>query len=99
MSWALRIYQDHQFLAGAAVEWQGDDSTQGIGVLIATAIVVGVTALITEPLTSVPLGVIGGLTVTGFSRPPHAARRKLEPEPSRPRYLLTEPGMGYRFQD
>jgi two-component system KDP operon response regulator KdpE len=25
-------------------------------------------------------------------------RRKLEPVPSRPRYLLTEPGMGYRFQ-
>jgi two-component system KDP operon response regulator KdpE len=25
-------------------------------------------------------------------------RRKLEPEPSRPRYLLTESGMGYRFQ-
>jgi len=25
-------------------------------------------------------------------------RRKLEPEPSRPHYLLTEPGMGYRFQ-
>ena len=24
-------------------------------------------------------------------------RRKLEPEPSRPRYLVTEPGMGYRF--
>jgi two-component system, OmpR family, KDP operon response regulator KdpE len=24
-------------------------------------------------------------------------RRKLEPEPARPRYLLTEPGMGYRF--
>ncbi len=24
-------------------------------------------------------------------------RRKLEPEPGRPRYLLTEPGMGYRF--
>ncbi|HQA31510.1 MAG TPA: winged helix-turn-helix domain-containing protein, partial [Propioniciclava tarda] len=24
-------------------------------------------------------------------------RRKLEPEPERPRYLLTEPGMGYRF--
>ncbi|MDR0341605.1 MAG: response regulator [Nocardiopsaceae bacterium] len=24
-------------------------------------------------------------------------RRKLEPEPSRPRYLLTDPGMGYRF--
>jgi two-component system, OmpR family, KDP operon response regulator KdpE len=25
-------------------------------------------------------------------------RRKLEPVPSRPRYLLTEPGMGYRFE-
>ncbi|MDQ1464167.1 MAG: two-component system, OmpR family, operon response regulator KdpE [Actinomycetota bacterium] len=25
-------------------------------------------------------------------------RRKLEPEPSRPRHLMTEPGMGYRFQ-
>ncbi len=25
-------------------------------------------------------------------------RRKLEPDPSMPRYLLTEPGMGYRFR-
>ncbi|MBA3268161.1 MAG: response regulator [Acidimicrobiia bacterium] len=25
-------------------------------------------------------------------------RRKLEPEPSKPRYFITEPGMGYRFQ-
>ncbi|MBP2186478.1 response regulator [Amycolatopsis magusensis] len=25
-------------------------------------------------------------------------RRKLEPEPSRPKHLLTEPGMGYRFE-
>lgn len=24
-------------------------------------------------------------------------RKKLEPDPSRPKYLLTEPGMGYRF--
>jgi two-component system, OmpR family, KDP operon response regulator KdpE len=24
-------------------------------------------------------------------------RRKLEPDPSRPRYFITEPGMGYRF--
>ncbi len=24
-------------------------------------------------------------------------RKKLEPDPTRPRYLLTEPGMGYRF--
>jgi two-component system KDP operon response regulator KdpE len=26
-------------------------------------------------------------------------RQKLEPEPSRPRYLITEPGMGYRFEE
>ena len=26
-------------------------------------------------------------------------RRKLEPDPSRPRYFITEPGMGYRFED
>jgi two-component system KDP operon response regulator KdpE len=25
-------------------------------------------------------------------------RRKLEPDPSHPRYFITEPGMGYRFQ-
>jgi two-component system KDP operon response regulator KdpE len=25
-------------------------------------------------------------------------RRKLEPEPGRPRYFHTEPGMGYRFE-
>jgi two-component system, OmpR family, KDP operon response regulator KdpE len=25
-------------------------------------------------------------------------RRKLEPDPSHPRYLITEPGMGYRFE-
>ena len=25
-------------------------------------------------------------------------RRKLEPEPSRPRHFITEPGMGYRFE-
>ena len=24
-------------------------------------------------------------------------RRKLEPDPTQPRYLLTEPGIGYRF--
>ncbi|MGW4424656.1 winged helix-turn-helix domain-containing protein, partial [Streptosporangium sp. NPDC004631] len=25
-------------------------------------------------------------------------RKKLEPDPGRPVHLLTEPGMGYRFQ-
>ena len=27
-----------------------------------------------------------------------ALRRKLEPDSSRPKYFITEPGMGYRFQ-
>jgi two-component system, OmpR family, KDP operon response regulator KdpE len=27
-----------------------------------------------------------------------ALRRKLEPNSSQPRYFLTEPGMGYRFE-
>jgi two-component system KDP operon response regulator KdpE len=37
-------------------------------------------------------------TETGYLRV-HLAnlRRKLEPEPGRPRYLITEPGIGYRF--
>jgi two-component system KDP operon response regulator KdpE len=26
-------------------------------------------------------------------------RRKIEPDPARPRYLLTEPGTGYRLVD
>jgi two-component system KDP operon response regulator KdpE len=26
-------------------------------------------------------------------------RAKLEPEPSRPKYFVTEPGLGYRFLD
>lgn len=26
-------------------------------------------------------------------------RRKLEPDPARPRYLITEPGLGYRFEN
>jgi two-component system, OmpR family, KDP operon response regulator KdpE len=26
-------------------------------------------------------------------------RRKLEPDPAQPRYLITEPGIGYRFRD
>ncbi len=26
-------------------------------------------------------------------------RRKLEPDATRPRYLLTEPGVGYRLRD
>ncbi len=42
------------------------------GVLIACAVVVGVLAAVADPAAAVPLGIIGWLTVTGFSRPPYA---------------------------
>src|SRR5690348_8132547 len=42
------------------------------GVLIACAVVVGVLAAVADPAAAVPLGVIGWLTVSGFSRPPYA---------------------------
>jgi two-component system sensor histidine kinase KdpD len=45
------------------------------GVLIAAAVVVGITSFMAEPVTSVPLGIIGWLTVTGFSRPPYSHLR------------------------
>ena len=45
------------------------------GVLIACALVVGVLAAVAEPAAAAPLGVIGWLTVTGFSRPPYAELR------------------------
>lgn len=45
------------------------------GVLIACAVVVGVLAAAADPAAAVPLGVIGWLTVTGFSRPPYADLR------------------------
>src|SRR6201994_278735 len=47
----------------------------GLGVLILAAIVVGLTALLAEPLAALPLGVIAWLTVIGFSRPPYADLR------------------------
>ena len=43
-----------------------------IGVLVACAVVVAVTSALAEILAAVPLGVIGWLTVIGFSRPPYA---------------------------
>jgi two-component system, OmpR family, sensor histidine kinase KdpD len=45
------------------------------GVLIACAVVVTVLSGAAEPLAAVPLGVIGWLTVIGFSRPPYADLR------------------------
>jgi len=45
------------------------------GVLIATAIVIGLTAAAAEILACVPLAIVGWLTVIGFSRPPYAQLR------------------------
>jgi len=45
------------------------------GVLAAVAIVVTGVSLVAEPLTAPVLGVIGWLTVVGFSRPPYAELR------------------------
>ncbi|HEY6502263.1 MAG TPA: DUF4118 domain-containing protein [Streptosporangiaceae bacterium] len=47
----------------------------GLGVLVATAVIAGATAFLAEPLAALPLGVIGWLTVIGFSRPPYADLR------------------------
>ena len=47
----------------------------GTGVLIACAVIVAVLATMAEPAAAVPLGVIGWLTVVGFSRPPYADLR------------------------
>lgn len=47
----------------------------GVGVLIACAVIVAVLATLAEPAAAMPLGVIGWLTVIGFSRPPYADLR------------------------
>ncbi|MGH3265978.1 MAG: sensor histidine kinase [Trebonia sp.] len=47
----------------------------GTGVLVACAVVVGPLAVVAEPVTALPLGVIGWLTTVGFSRPPYADLR------------------------
>ena len=45
------------------------------GVLIATAVVIGLTSAASEILACVPLAIVGWLTVIGFSRPPYAQLR------------------------
>jgi len=46
-----------------------------IGVLIASAVIVTVISAVSEVNAAVPLGVIGWLTVIGFSKPPYADLR------------------------
>jgi two-component system, OmpR family, sensor histidine kinase KdpD len=52
-----------------------DGRLPATGVLIASAIIVTAVAAISEATAAVPLGVIGWLTVIGFSRPPYADLR------------------------
>jgi two-component system sensor histidine kinase KdpD len=47
----------------------------GVGVLIASAVIVTIVSALSEATAAVPLGVIGWLTVIGFSRPPYADLR------------------------
>jgi len=49
------------------------------GVLIACAVVAGVTSFVAEPVASPPLALIGWLTAIGFSRPPYAQLRPTGP--------------------
>ena len=46
-----------------------------IGVLVVSAVIVTVISVVSEVNAAVPLGVIGWLTVVGFSRPPYADLR------------------------
>jgi two-component system sensor histidine kinase KdpD len=56
-----------------------DGRLTATGVLVAVAIVVTGVSLVAEPLTAPVLGVIGWLTVVGFSRPPYAELRPTGP--------------------
>jgi two-component system, OmpR family, sensor histidine kinase KdpD len=49
------------------------------GVLIFSAVIVGVMSFVAEPAAALPLGVIGWLTAVGFSRPPYADLRPTGP--------------------
>jgi two-component system sensor histidine kinase KdpD len=48
-------------------------------VLIACAVVAGITSFVAEPLAAAPLALIGWLTAIGFSRPPYAQLRPTGP--------------------
>ncbi len=49
------------------------------GVLIASAVVVGMVSLVAEPLAAPPLAAIGWLTTVGYSQPPYADLRPTGP--------------------
>jgi two-component system, OmpR family, sensor histidine kinase KdpD len=72
--YALPIAFAALFLLGTLAAAAGG-RLPGLGVLTGAAIIAGVTAFLAEPLAALPLGVIGWLTVIGFSRPPYADLR------------------------
>ena len=49
------------------------------GVLIACAVVTGAVSFVAEPISALPLALIGWLTAIGFSRPPYAQLRPAGP--------------------
>jgi two-component system, OmpR family, sensor histidine kinase KdpD len=56
-----------------------DGTLTATGVLVAVAVVVAAVSLVCEPLAAPALGVVGWLTVVGFSRPPYAQLRPVGP--------------------
>ncbi len=72
--YALPVAFAALFLLGTVAAAAGG-RLPGLGVLAATAVITGGTALLAEPLAALPLGVIGWLTAIGFSRPPYADLR------------------------
>lgn len=53
------------------------DQIPALGILVAVAVVVAGICLAAEPLVAPALGLIGWLTVVGFSRPPYAQLRSV----------------------
>ncbi len=59
------------------------------GVLVLAGLVVYAGSAVAEPLAAMALGLIGWLTVTGFSRPPYAQLRMTGPVAARAALVLT----------
>jgi two-component system sensor histidine kinase KdpD len=66
----------------------------GTGVLIACAVVAAGLSLASEPVAAVPLGGIGWLTTTGFSRPPYAQLHPTGPAAARAAIVLGACALG-----
>src|SRR5580692_6623393 len=95
-SWARRGLAAHFVLpAGFAALLVVGATAAGLGgrlsatgVLILAGLVVYAGAAVAEPLAGAALGLIGWLTVTGFSRPPYAQLRMTGPVAARAALVL-----------